>query len=332
MIFLTGGTGFIGKRLALHLAEQGHSLALLTRPASTRSGLDHPNIHCHTGDLSDEDSLRTAAEGATAIIHTAATVKAWAPDRRTFDRTNIKGAASIFQIARDLGVERVGYTSSFFAVGPSPDGIPIDESFERDTTYRNDYERTKALARDEVNRALDFGVPIVTVCPGVVYGPGELTDGNYIVKMILDHVRGRLPGIPGDGRRLWSFAFIDDVIRGHALALEKGGPGDRYLLAGENVSLDAFFALVGEITGKPAPKLHVPYWMLKCVGCCELTLAKLFGRQPQLTPEVVDIYRHDWVYSSQKAETELGYSMTPLKEGLQQTWEWIKKEGLIRGG
>jgi farnesol dehydrogenase len=165
------------------------------------------------------------------------------------------------------------------------------------------------------------------VYPGVVYGPGEMTDANLVVNMIADHLHGRLPGIVGPGDRRWSYAFVDDVARGHLLALERGGRGQRYFLCGENATLSELFAKLQELTGRPAPSRHIPYAAATALGGLMFLWAELTGHPPELTHREVGVFREHWAYSSAKAERELGYEVTPLVEGLRRTVEWLRQTG-----
>jgi len=168
---------------------------------------------------------------------------------------------------------------------------------------------------------------VTMLYPGVVYGPGELTDGNLVVQMIADHLRGRLPGVIGPGDRLWSYSFVEDVARGHALALEKGRAGERYFLCGQNATLRDLFAAVAEVTGAAPPRIHIPYPVAAALGRLLWAWADVTGHPPMLTHGVVDVFRQHWAYSSAKAEGELGYRQTPLAEGIRRTVDWLRAEG-----
>jgi nucleoside-diphosphate-sugar epimerase len=147
--------------------------------------------------------------------------------------------------------------------------------------------------------------------------------------MVADHLGGRMPGIVGNGDRLWSYAFVDDVAEGHLQALERGRSGERYFLAGENVTMDGLFALLAELTGVPAPRRHIPYAVARALGLVLWGWAELTGHEPKLTHQVVDVFREHWAYSSKKAEAELGYKSRPLREGLQITLDWLRETGRI---
>jgi len=327
-ILVTGGTGFIGKNLVRRLLEAGHQVRALARPTSNRSGLP-PEVELALGDVTDSGSLRAAARGCQAAFHLAGLVKTWSPDRQLFDRVNVSGLANLIDSAREAGLSRVVYTSTFMALGPT-DGRVADEAQQHaEGVYCNDYERSKALADRLALQAAAEGFPIVLLYPGVVYGPGEMTDGNIVVKMVRDHLRGRLPGVVGPGDRRWSYAYVADVVAGHLAALEKGRLGERYVLGGENATNDQLFKLVEELTGKPAPRIHIPYSLAAFMGRAALGLAWLTRIPPLLTHEVVEVFRHEWAYSSAKAERELGYRPTPLREGLRRTLEWMKETKLL---
>jgi farnesol dehydrogenase len=325
-ILLTGGTGFLGKNVARRLAEHGHALRVLAREGSNLEGLP-AGAETVRGDVTDGDSLRRAAAGCGALVHLAALVKSWVPDPARFEAVNVGGLTNALGAAREAGA-RLVYTSSFIAVGPAGP-LPADETrVHPGGVFRNAYERTKARADGLAREAAAGGEDVVMLYPGVVYGPGEMTDGNLVVKMVADHLRGRFPGLIGPGDRLWSYAFVEDVAEGHALALERGGRGERYFLGGENVSLNGFFALLQEVAGVPPPRRHIPYGVASLLGHGLVLWAELTGHPPLLTHEVVNVFREHWAYSSAKAERELGYRPTPLREGLRRTVDWLRAQGV----
>jgi farnesol dehydrogenase len=325
-LLLTGGTGFLGKSVARALAARGHELRILARAGSNLAGLPE-SVEVARGDVTDAESLRRAADGCGAVVHMAALVKMWTPEPERFDAVNLGGLRNALDAARSAGA-RLVYTSSFIAVGPTGSD-PADEGrVHPGTGYRNDYERTKALADVVAREAAASGADVVMLYPGVVYGPGDLTDGNLVVKMVADHMQGRFPGIIGPGDRLWSYAYVEDVAEGHALALEKGRKGERYFLCGENVAMTGLFETLRDVAGVAPPRRHIPYPVASALGYSLYAWAELTGREPLLTHEVVDVFREHWAYSSAKAEGELGYRRTPLRDGLRRTVDWLREEHL----
>ena len=266
---MTGATGFLGRSVARRLAARGHSLRLLTRRASNLAELP-PDSEAAIGDVTDAVSFARAAEGCDAVLHLAALVKLWVPDPERFHATNVGGFENAPAAARAAGA-RLVYTSSFIALGPSGSGAHDASRPHPGPPFRNAYERTKALADAAARAAAERGGDVVILYPGVIYGPGEMTEGNLVVRMIADHMNGRLPGLVGPGDRRWSYAYVEDVAEGHALALEKGKAGDRFVLGGENATLRHFFELLQEIAGTKPPRLQIPYavasWSAARSGC-----------------------------------------------------------------
>lgn len=334
-VLLTGGTGFLGRRIAAELAPR-HELRLLVRPGSSRERFP-AGAEFAAGDVTDRSSLQRAMDGCDAVVHAAALVKILAPAEQ-FDRINVGGLENVLAAAEESGgIERVVHVSSFMALGPTEKGpggeldesaAPSDQSADR--AWINDYERTKALADRRARQAIAEGAPLVVVYPGVIYGPGEMTEGNIVVRHILDLLHGRLPALLGRPERRWNYVNVEDVARGVALALEKAQPGSRYVLGGENVTQERFYELVGLLTGAKVPSMRMPDSVAKASGAMMKGWARLTGGTPKLTPDLVEVYRHDWAYRSARAEAELGYRWRPLEQGLTETVAWLKETGAWR--
>ncbi len=321
MLLLTGSTGYLGSRIAQELIERGIPFRVLVRDA-TRLGFDPATAHCEVvvGDLCDAASLAKSLEGVRTLIHSAALVKMWVRDQRDFWRVNVEGLKAILEAAERAGVERVVYTSSFIAAGPSADPNAA-EGLRNRGPYSNAYEETKTTALDWLRQEGFTRYPVVALLPGVIYGPGPATEGNLVGGMISQYLSGKFPGLLGSGEQRWSFSHIRQVVQAHLSALERGRPREEYFLAGDNRSLNDMFRIVTEVTGVKHRVRHLPFIAGKAVGALQVGCARLFGRQPQLTPGVVEIFKHDWTYSSRKAVRDLDYRVIPLEEGLRETLE-----------
>jgi len=319
MILLTGATGYLGSQIARALIERKMSFRVYVRePRGLEFNPGDAPCEIFVGDLAGPHSLETAMRGVKQVIHTAGLVKMWARDPRDFERVNVDGLQNILRAAATAGVERVIYTSSFIAMGPSADPAAA-EGLRHAGRYANKYEETKARALDWLRDDGFREFPVLALLPGVIYGPGPETEGNLVGQMIRQYVAGKFPGLLGTGEQRWSFSYIDDVVAAHLAALDRGRTGEEYILGGDNRPLNDLFRILGEQANIRRPVRHLPFALGKMLGAVGLARANLTGRAPQLTPGVVEIFKHDWVYASAKAAKELGYRVTSLEEGLRKT-------------
>jgi farnesol dehydrogenase len=328
-VLLTGGTGFLGRRLAERLAPR-HDLVLLARPTADRGGLP-ASAEIVEGDVADRESLARAADGCAAIVHAAALVKILAADAE-LDRVNLGCLDNVVDVAG--AVDHVVYVSSFLALGP-PERLPggvADESTAPSGPHGprrrwiNGYERTKTMADRRARRAIAEGTPLSIVYPGVVYGPGAMTEGNIVVRHLLDLAKNRVPGLLGRPERRWNYVFVEDVADGIRRVLEDAPTGSRYCLGGENVSQELFYAMVSEVGGIPVPTRRIPDRVAQAAGLAAREWARLTGSTPALTPDLVEIYRHDWALSSARAERDLAYQPRELRQGLEDTIGWLREQ------
>ena len=318
-VLLTGGTGFLGGRVADALSAAGHRVALLARrPEAAPQG----DFEVLRGDIEDGTSLAAAVAGREAVVHCAALVKRWVRDRSQFDRVNVEGLDRLLDAAWAAGVRKVVYCSSFIALGPT-DGRIGDEDNEHDGAPRNDYERTKLAADRRARARQQRGENLVVVYPGVVYGPGRMTDGNILAGVARDLLAGKLPGTVGPGDRRQCLAQVDDVARGFLLALEQAPGGSRYVLGGENLTVRQALGIMAEAGGVKPPSRAIPYGVASLLGRVLRWQAPLTGIEPMMTDGEVAIYRHEWAFSSARAERELGYTVTPAREGLAAMVRWM---------
>ena len=327
-IFLTGATGYLGQEVLKALLSRNHRIGALVRSPQRASNLP-AGVTSVQGTIENPDSYRGMLRGYEVFVHMAALVKMWVRDRKDFDRINVEALRNAVQLSADAGVKKFVYTSSFIALGPS-NGEPLSELHSRRSDhFHNDYERTKYLGDQVARKFVQEGYPLYILYPGVIYGPGNLTDGNIIAKNVIPFLNGKMPF--GLGIKTWSYAFIRDVVDAFVKVIEQDPPSHRYILGGDNQDGPSFYHALYEATGKKPPVMNIPMSLAAVAGYCEYLLAQLFGREPSLmTHEVVGIYKHSWTYSSSLAIRELGYRITPLKEGLIQMVSWLKNAGLVK--
>ena len=305
-VLVTGGTGYLGSAIVRALAARGHHAVVFSRHASA-SGLPGVPID---GDIRDLTAVRAALTGADAVIHAAALVSVWREHPAEFRDVNVGGLHNVIDAARALGIPRLVYTSSFLALPPYGSSHTLDA---------NDYQRTKRDARDVALAAAERGTPIVTMYPGVVYGPGVATEGNLVGRLLHDHLVGRLPGIIGADRQ-WSFAYVDDVAAAHVAAAELLDASGEYHVGGENAPPMRVFEIAQQIAGVKLPR-RIPVSVAYAIGAMEEMRARVTRRPPLLTRGAVEIFRHDWRMDSARSIRELGYRIRSLEAGVRAMLE-----------
>jgi len=322
-VLVTGATGFVGKQLALRLAESGHKVHAMYRSEAKIGKLEHPNIRLFKGTLTDLASIDNAMKGCDRVYHLAAFAAVWTRKPDEIYEQNVQGTTNILESALKHGVKRVVHTSTAGVFGPS-DEKPNSEGNPIAEIHFIHYDRSKVLAEKQVETYVRDGMDVIIVNPTRVYGPGKLGDSNGVTRMIRDYIKGKWHIIPGNGQSVGNYVYIDDVVDGHILAMEKGRTGERYLLGGSDLSFNEFFNILKEVTGSHFFLIKIPLFIGISIAAIMLTIAKLTGRMPLITPGLLKRYSHHWAVSSEKARSELGYDPVDFREGLRRTVEWLQ--------
>jgi len=209
-------------------------------------------------------------------------------------------------------------------MGYSQNGLPVDEDTHVNPVYNTEYERTKSLAEKTALSYCSSEMDVIIVNPTRVFGPGKLTISNSVTKIIKLYNRGIWRIIPGDGEAIANYAFIDDVVSGHILAARFGVSGERYILGGENLSYHDFFRICGEVSGKRRKLFLIKELSLKRIVSLAGLYSRLVGHHAVITKEWIDKYLKNWNVSSNKAQSQLNYKITPFEEGIRKTLLWLK--------
>ncbi|WCJ35401.1 NAD(P)-binding Rossmann-fold superfamily protein [Euphorbia peplus] len=333
-VLVTGASGFLGGKLCHSLLKQGHFVRALVRRTSDLSSLPSPSedsFELAYGDVTDYRSLLDAFSGCHIIFHAAAIVELWLPDPSKLISVNVGGLKNVLQAARETKtVEKIIYTSSFFAIGSTDGYIADEKQVNPEKVICSEYERSKAIADKIALQAAADGMPIVMVYPGMIYGPGKLTMGNAVSQMLIERFQGRLPGYIGRGNDKLSFSHVDDVVQGHVAAMNKGRVGERYLLTGENASFMHVFDVAAILTDTAKPRFSIPLWAVEGYGWLSVLFCRITGKLPLISPPAVRVLRHQWAYSCEKAKAELDYNPRGLHEGLKEVLPWLKSLGVIK--
>jgi dihydroflavonol-4-reductase len=324
-VFITGATGFVGGHVARRYAAEGASLRLLTRQTSRLDSLAGIDAEMVTGDLREPEKLRTALTGCDALVHVAADYRLWVRDPDQMFASNVTGTRELLRLAREVGIPRVVYTSSVSTMGFKTDGTIVNE----DTPVAlsdmiGHYKRSKFLGEQEAIQAAKTGQHVMILNPTTPIGSGDAkptpTGG-----IVVDFLNKKFPAYVDTGLNL---VDVDEVARMHVVALDRGTPGERYILGGENLTLKQILDRMSAITGLPSPTMKVPHAVAMAFAFFDENITgKLRGKEPRATVEAVRMGKKMMFASSAKAERELGFQVLPIYHAMRSAIAWFVANG-----
>jgi dihydroflavonol-4-reductase len=324
-IFITGATGFVGGHVARHYAAEGASLRLLTRQTSRLDSLSGIDAEMVIGDLREPEKLRSALTGCDALVHVAADYRLWVRDPEQMYAANVGGTRELLKLAREVGVQRVVYTSSVATMGFKSDGTIVNE----DTPVAlgdmiGHYKRSKFLGEQEAIQAAKAGQQVMILNPTTPIGPGDAKP-TPTGRIIVDFLNKKFPAYVDTGLNL---VDVDEVARMHVIALDRGTPGERYILGGENLTLKQILDRMSAITGLPSPTMKVPHTVAMAFAFFDENITgKLLGKEPRATVEAVRMGKKMMFASSARAERELGFQILPIYNAMRSAIEWFIANG-----
>src|SRR6202521_2491872 len=326
LAFVTGATGFLGSHVARVLADQGADLRLLVRSTSNLRNLEGLKAETATGDLRDAGSLEKAMSGCDTVFHVAADYRLWVRDPAEMYRSNVDGTRAILEAARKNSVRRVVYTSSVATVGFTGNGNPADEDSPVSLADMiGHYKRSKFMA-EQVAVEAGRRMHVVTVNPTTPVGEQDVKP-TPTGRIVVDFLKRKFPAYVETGLNL---VDVRECALGHIAALEKGKPGERYILGGENLTLKQILDKLGKITGLPSPKVKLPYIFAFAAGVVdEAITGRMLHREPRATVDTVRMGRKKMFASSGKAERELGWKIVRVDGALRRAVEWFKGNGYV---
>ncbi len=320
LTLVTGASGFLGWHVARVLAERGHRVRALCRPTSQLRELDVERV---TGDLRDPDSLRRAIEGCELVFHVAADYRLWSKHPAELYSSNVDGTRNLLDAAARAKVERIVYTSTVGCIG-MPEGRNGDEQTPVSIAdMAGHYKRSKWLAEQVALEKSAAGLPVVIVNPTAPIGDHDWKP-TPTGKIIVDFLRDKLPAFVDTGLNL---VDARDTAIGHLLAAEKGRPGERYILGGENLTLEQILGRLSAFSGKPAPTIKIPYSIAYATGVITTAFAQVTGKPPLAPLEGVKMARKKMFVTHDKAARELGFTPCPVESALKRAIEWFRVNG-----
>jgi dihydroflavonol-4-reductase len=331
--FVTGASGFIGANLVHELVVRGHQVRALLRRESDQRGLAGTAVDRIAGDLGDRECLRAGLQGCDWCFHVAASYHLWLRDYGPMYAANVEGTRNVLEAAGAAGCERIVYTSTVGCIGlpltTAGPVIPTDETSEiQPHQLTNHYKRSKWQAEQVARKLAARGLPIVIVNPSAPVGPRDVKP-TPTGQVIVDFLNGQMPAYLDTGL---NWVHVRDVAIGHILAAEKGRLGERYILghAEGNWTMQETLAVLAEISGRPAPRWRVPYWLALAAAYGNEAVAAVTGYPPKAPLAGVRMARYKMFFNPVKAVKELGLPQTPPRQAFADAVAWFEDNGYVR--
>lgn len=324
LTLVTGATGFVGSHVVRQLLQRGDRVRIFARNSSRKSNVESFGCEIAIGDLKDPISLLRCVQGCRRVYHIAADYRLWAKNPQEIYDNNVGGTRNLLSACCEAGVEKVVYTSTVGTIGMRKDGLPADEAtpVKLDDMIGN-YKRSKFMAEQVAHEFAASGLPVVIVNPTTPIGPGDIKP-TPTGKIILEFIKNRMPAYVDTGLNL---VGVEDVAKGHLLAEEKGNVGERYILGGENWSLEEILEALARICGKHMPRFRIPWILALTAGYLEnFFMGSILRREPLIPLEGVRMARYKMYISSEKARKELGYNPQPAEKALREAVEYFRCE------
>jgi len=332
--FVTGASGFIGLNLVQELLARGHRVKALLRPGANERGLQGLKFERVIGDVLDRNLLQREMEGCDWCFHVAACYQLWMRNYAPMYEINVEGTRNVLEAAGKVGCRKIVHTSTVGCIAApkkSSGQITPATEFERisDGQLANDYKRSKFQAEAVASELFrKSALPVVIVNPGAVVGPGDVKP-TPTGQIIVDFLNRRLPAYLATGL---NWVHVHDVAVGHILAAEKGALGERYILGNNqgNWTMEQTLALLEKITGIPAPKTKIPYWVALAAAHTGETVSKFTGKPPRAPLAGVRMARYKMWFDSSKAIRELGLPQTPPEQAFADAVAWFRANGYVK--
>ncbi len=324
LTFVTGATGFVGSHVVRLLLLRGDRVRILARNSSRKSNIEGLGCEVVIGDLKDSMSMQRCVQGCRKVYHVAADYRLWARNPQEIYDNNVGGTRNLLSACCEAGVEKVVYTSTVGTIGIRADGVPADENSPvRLDDMIGHYKRSKFMAEQVALEFAASGLPLTIVNPTTPVGSGDIKP-TPTGKIVLDFIKGRLPAYVDTGLNL---VGVEDVAHGHLLAEEKGRIGERYILGGENWSLEKILETLARICGRHSPRVRIPYLAAVTFGYLDnFVVGGILRREPFIPLDGVRMARYKMYVCSEKARSELGYAPQSAETALREAVEYFRSE------
>jgi dihydroflavonol-4-reductase len=307
---------------------RGYSVRALVRNGSNRKYIDSLGVETVPGDLRDlELDLCRLMKGYEAVFHVAAIYSFWTPDRQSVVDANINGTRRVLESAMQAGVSKAVFTSSESTIAASKDCPGKEESTIDSHKLHGEYKQSKFKAESiALKMWQEHQFPIVVVNPTMPIGSYDIKP-TPTGQVIVDHLNRKMPAYVNSGMNV---VDVEDVAIGHILALEKGHPGERYLLGNRNVSFQELLATIEKVSGIKGPRLNMPIWVALSAACMdELFTGRILGKTPRVQMAAVRAASKYRYHDCSKAVRELGMPQSPIEAAFNRAVIWFRENGYV---
>lgn len=324
-ILVTGATGFLGYWVVKRLSEEGHQVRILIRKSSALDDLEKFSLEKSFGDVTDLASLTEASRGVDCVFHLAGLIAYKRSDRAAMEKVNVDGTRNVIDACKRNSVQKLVYLSSVVAIGASFDGTPLNERSvynigPLNLGYFETKHKAELLVRDAaLNKELDA----VMINPSTIYGGGDAKKGSRGAQLKV--ARGKMPFYTAGGVNV---VAVEDVIECLMACWKKGRPGERYIVAGENILIKDLFQKIAAVAGVKPPSIFLPTPAVKLLGAAGDLLEKVGKKGPLNSETAWTSTLYHW-FDSSKAQREFGIKFKPADFGIEQSVRWMKDNGYL---
>ena len=324
-VLVTGATGFLGQYLVKSLIEQENDVTILVRKSSDLSPFAGSEVKVVYGDITDRLLLLQATQGIHSLYHLAGIIAYKRKQRESMNRVNVQGTGNVLDACITNKVSKVLYVSSVATIGASLRPEPLDEDSPFLLSKHNlGYFETKRKAEEMALRAYkENQLPVYLINPATIYGAGDASKGTR--KTQVKVARGEFKLYPPGGVNV---VYVKDVVKAIQACLEKGQPGRRYIIGGENMTIKELFGQIAQAAGQTAPPIPIPRFFLSSLGLFGDGLTWL-GKETSLSTETAVMASYYHWFKNDRAQKELGFQPTPASQAISESVSWMKTQGLL---
>jgi dihydroflavonol-4-reductase len=310
-----GANGYLGSHVTRQLVAEGHDVRTMVREGANTIGIDDLKVTRFVGDIWNDDVLREAMTGCDVVYYCVVDTRGWLKDPAPLFHTNVDGTRNVLEIAKDAGLQRFVFTSSYVTVDRKHGRVATEDDIvvERGLTP---YVRSRVQAEKLVmDYARDHGLPAVAMCVSTTYGSGDWGRTPHGA-IIAGAAFGKLPFVM-NAIELEAVG-VDDAARALILAAEKGRVGERYLISEKMISNAEVVRIAAEAAGVPPPAKSIPLPMSYALATLGTVKARLHGTDEQLSLASLRLMRAEAPVDCAKARRELGWAPRPVEESIRE--------------